>query len=147
MMHAKQIASVKQVTNSMEIFLIKIQSFVINELVLVEVELPSNATGLHATTLIHLTKIVFWSQILGNVAHITRAVSLTFSIYKIVYYPISFEIPAEKQSDQEGPRSDVCIFNDKEYVKGQSIPTGEPCKRCNCVEGFSGKVEYLAFNN
>lgn len=33
---------------------------------------------------------------------------------------------------------DICLLNGQEYVKGQAIPTGDPCKTCTCVEGFTG---------
>ncbi len=48
---------------------------------------------------------------------------------------------AEKRPDQEkGPRNDICIFKGKEYLKGQSIPTGEPCRLCTCDDGFTGMI-------
>ena len=47
---------------------------------------------------------------------------------------------------------DICILDGKEYAKGQSIPTGDPCKICKCVEGFNGnfnihstKIKYLYY--
>lgn len=46
---------------------------------------------------------------------------------------------AEKRPEQEGPRDDICVFNGKEYLKGQSIPSGQPCKWCTCVDGFNGE--------
>ncbi|KAI9565498.1 hypothetical protein GHT06_009290 [Daphnia sinensis] len=33
---------------------------------------------------------------------------------------------------------DICLLNGQEYTKGQAIPTGDPCKTCTCVEGFTG---------
>lgn len=49
----------------------------------------------------------------------------------------SYKCP-EKRPEQEGPRDDICVFNGKEYLKGQSIPSGQPCKWCTCVDGFNG---------
>ncbi|EFX79782.1 hypothetical protein DAPPUDRAFT_304363 [Daphnia pulex] len=33
---------------------------------------------------------------------------------------------------------DICLLNGKEFNRGQAIPTGDPCKTCTCVEGFTG---------
>jgi hypothetical protein len=55
----------------------------------------------------------------------------------------SFEfifLTAERSLGQEGPPDDICVFNGKGYLKGQSIPSGDPCKRCVCVDGFNGKI-------
>ncbi|XP_057371637.1 uncharacterized protein LOC130692528 isoform X1 [Daphnia carinata] len=37
-----------------------------------------------------------------------------------------------------GPSDDICVYNGKGYLKGQSIPTGEICRKCTCVKGFYG---------
>nr|CAH0105063.1 unnamed protein product [Daphnia galeata] len=49
----------------------------------------------------------------------------------------SYKCP-ERSLGQEGPPDDICVFNGKGYLKGQSIPSGDPCKRCVCVDGFNG---------
>ncbi|XP_046644331.1 uncharacterized protein LOC124329334 [Daphnia pulicaria] len=49
----------------------------------------------------------------------------------------SYKCP-ERSLDQEGTPDDICVFNGKGYLKGQAIPSGDPCKRCVCVDGFSG---------
>lgn len=38
---------------------------------------------------------------------------------------------------------DICLFDGKEYKKGQSIPTGDPCNVCTCVEGFKGIINHF----
>lgn len=35
---------------------------------------------------------------------------------------------------------DLCIMDGKEYLKGQAIPTGDPCKTCECTHGFNGNI-------
>lgn len=40
---------------------------------------------------------------------------------------------------------DICLLNGKEYIKGQAIPTGDPCKTCTCVEGFTGTRHEIYF--
>ena len=41
-------------------------------------------------------------------------------------------------SDESSEEALTCTYEGKEYIKGQEIPTKNPCKSCRCADGFAG---------